>query len=290
MRRAKKTLVITLLSVLIFVATTIPVYIAYARRTFTITASVVGGSGTIDPGTTEVNNNQDQTFNIAPDSGYHIYSLMIDGNEHILDIYGNATYTFTRVKREHTIDVNFTENADVELPPGSTIKINILVWDDYTNLLLPGFEYIPGVGAKMPYFEVVIVEPGTITGTIKVAIHYDDSGLDETEEENLRLYVGSPVDFNADGSVNGNDIALIQKEQTSDNPDLSTFDLNNNGEVDSFDENIVKDYANSGLIVNPGQDNAGEFRIPWIDITTELDTYNNMIYGEYWHLSLFGIR
>ena len=285
MGSSRKIAIILLLSVLIFAAFTMPVYLAYARRTFTIDAFVSeDGGGSIDPaGSIPVDNNREITFTIAPDLGYHLQALKVDGVEQPVEPYG-ADYTFTRVKADHTIEAIFDANADVELPPGSTADIKFTAWEDYVNPFLPGIDGIT------PYFEFVIVD-GTFSGNVIVTVHYDDTGLSLSEEQNLRLYIGNPVDFDGDGTVNGNDVALIQKEERSTDPDLDKFDLNNDGVVDNFDESIVKEYANSGLIVNPGQDNAGEFRIPWIDITLgEPNTDNNIIIGETWHLSLFRCR
>ena len=289
MGRARKTSVIVVFSVLILAVSIMPASLVYARRTYTITASVSGDGGSIAPaGDVPVFNNYDQSFDITAAPGYHFEALFVDGKQinavPQADENGVITYTFTRVKADHDITAIFDVNAEIELPPGSTAEIEVNVWEDYFNPLLPGIDGIT------PYFEFVIVE-GSFSGEVLVTVHYDDTGLTADQEQNLRLYVGNPVDFDRDGTVNGNDIALIQAEAKSGNPDLDTYDLNNDHVVDTFDINIVKEYANSGLIVNPGQDNAGEFRLPWLDITLgEPDTVNNIIYGSTWHLSLFRCR
>jgi len=292
MRKAKKTLMITLLSVLIFAATTIPVYIAYARRTFTIDVNlspVDAGEITGDPypvvaGTVEVPNNQDQTITIEPNPGYRLLELEIDGVSVGVDNGEEpVSYTFTKVRNEHTITAIF----DVIDIATSFSEGNA---ETSERILLTTPQFLPElIDGVTPYYQVEITE-GTFSGTIIITVRYDDSGMDPEDEQNLRLYIGNPVDFDENGTVNGNDIALIQEEAKSADPDLDTFDLNHDGVVDAFDVNIVKEYANSGLIVNPGQDNAGQFRIPWVDITKDRDTELNIVVGETWHLSLFGIR
>ncbi len=293
MGNVRKTPVILLLSVLIFAASMTPVYLAHSRRTFTVevTYDPTAGGYITDPITYDiiesgesvpVFNNQDQTFEITPNIGYHIQALEVDGEKiNDQDVYGEASYTFTKVKENHTLNVKFKENAEVSVP-GATISVLT-----ETPELLPGFEFLPGLDGVTPFFEIEF--EGSLSGAVTVIIHYEDIYPGEEEEAGLRLYVGNAVDFNNDGTVNGNDVALLQEAEKSGSND-EMFDLNNDGIVDVLDEKIVKEYANSGLIVNPGQDDAGEFRIPWIDITLGVNPTENIVWGETWHLSLFGIR
>lgn len=293
MRNARKTLVILLLSVLFFAASTTPLYVAHSRRTFTIevTYNPTTGGYITDPitnGNIESDEgvlvfpNRDQSFVITPNTGYHIQALEVDGQKiNDQDVYGEMSYTFTKVKENHELNVKFKENAEVSLP-GATISVLT-----ETPELLPGFEFLPGLNGVTPFFEIEVV--GSLSGVVTVIIHYEDIFPGEEEEAGLRLYIGNAVDFNNDGTVNGNDVALFQEFEKSGSYD-ELFDLNNDGTVDILDENIVKEYANSGLIVNPGNDDAGEFRIPWIDITGGVNPAENIVWGETWHLSLFGIR
>ncbi len=72
--------------------------------THTITATA-GSGGSISPsGTVTVNHCSDQTFTIIPDSGYKIADVLIDGNS----IGPIASYTFTNVTSDHTIEVRFS--------------------------------------------------------------------------------------------------------------------------------------------------------------------------------------
>jgi hypothetical protein len=286
MRNTRKTVVISLLSMLIF-ASIGPFYLANARRSFTIDTFVLAdeGGSISPPGPISVDNNRDQSFSILPDLGYHLQTLEVDDVEQPV-VPSGVIYTFTRVKTDHKIEAVFAANAAVGLPEGSDAVVELTVWDNnYFNPLLPGIDGIT------PYFEFEYVEGTLLAGDIHIQVDYDDTGLSLAEEQSLRLYIGNPVDFDEDGTVNGNDINRIIQEAKSEYPDFDMFDLNNDNAVDDFDIRIVKEYANSGLIVNPGQDGAGEFRIPWLDITSgEVDTVNNIIYGVTWHLSLFRCR
>jgi len=69
-----------------------------------ITATASTG-GTITPsGTINVQNDSDYTFTIAPDAGYHIDSVVVDG----VKTDSTSSYTFYAVSSNHTIDAYFS--------------------------------------------------------------------------------------------------------------------------------------------------------------------------------------
>jgi len=71
---------------------------------FTITASVRGSGGTINPtGVVEVESGQNQTFIITPIAGYENIDIYIDG----VSIGAGDEFTFTNVTADHTIEVEF---------------------------------------------------------------------------------------------------------------------------------------------------------------------------------------
>jgi hypothetical protein len=289
MRNIRKTVVILLLPVLILAASTTPIYVAHSRRTFAIEVTYAPAAGGDISGIEEsgedvlVFPNRDQSLEITPNLGYHIYEVWVDGDRiNAEDIYGEISYTFTKVKEDHTLTVIFEENAEVPGVTGAAISVLTEAPE-----FLPGFEFLPGLNGVTPFFEIEV--KGSLPDVVTVIIHYEDIFPGEDEEEKLRLYIGNAVDFNDDGTVNGNDVALFQEFEKSGSYD-EMFDLNNDNTVDILDERIVKEYANSGLIVSPGNDGVGEFRIPWIDITVEVIPAENIIIGQTWHLSIFGIR
>ncbi len=80
--------------------------------THTITSSA-GSNGTINPlGATVVADGANQTFNIIPDSGFNIATLVVDGG----GVSTSTSYTFTNVTANHTISATF---ALIPPPPGS---------------------------------------------------------------------------------------------------------------------------------------------------------------------------
>lgn len=73
---------------------------------YTITPSITG-NGSISPDEpTLVDEGEDQTFEMTPDEGYYITSVLVDGVESISELVDN-TYTFTNVNDVHTIEVTF---------------------------------------------------------------------------------------------------------------------------------------------------------------------------------------
>ena len=170
-------------------------------------------------------------------------------------------------------------------PPGSSAVPSIEIIEE-GNLptcvpMLPD-----GIGE---YIKVEIIR-GTFDGTVTVCIRYDDTGMELEEEENLRLYMGDCVDFNKDGTINGQDLALILKGiRNSDtlSPMGVPFDVDNINDVNEDDVNIVKEYMTKGLIVNQGLDGEQQARLPWLDITFEVHAAENYLIGTTDHFSIF---
>lgn len=75
-----------------------------------IEASVEGGHGQIDPeGRVEVADGDSKTFAFAPDSGYVLGEVKVDGQPVGKDEVAGNRYTFQNVTENHTISVSFAE-------------------------------------------------------------------------------------------------------------------------------------------------------------------------------------
>ena len=188
-------------------------------------------------------------------------------------------------------------------PPGSTAEASISAsstppiftfggGEERQTLQLSSFGTVqlpPLPGIIGLYYVVSIIE-GSFSGQVQICVHYDPASLPPgTNPENLRLFIGDPVDFNGDGTVNGQDIALMQKAIKSGiyNP---RYDINHDGKVDNADLLIVKQFASHGLIVNQGRNGLSQARLPWLDITTYVDTTNHYVCGVTEYFSGFGIH
>lgn len=97
----------------------------FVRDTYRITAEVENGTishqgGTIGlPGTVTIPNGADATFSYAPNPGYVLDKVIVDGQEHS---NAESTYTFTEVNADHSIKVIFkrdTANFEVTGYKGS---------------------------------------------------------------------------------------------------------------------------------------------------------------------------
>ena len=174
-------------------------------------------------------------------------------------------------------------------PEGSTAIAEIQILEE----LPPCTPDLPDALDIIPLISVKITS-GEFDGMVQICIQYDDSELSPEQEEQLRLYISNCVDFNLDGTINGKDINLIMKAIKAGDVEFSEegvpFDVNNDGSIDEEDVLIVKEYASSGLIVNLDLYELEQARLPWIDITTSVDTELNIICGQTEHFSLFRCR
>ena len=81
---------------------------SFAINTFTVTPSVTGGSGTINPSTQLiVSYGSNAAFAITPSVGYYLSSLSVDGSS----VATSSTYTFTNVTANHAIAAIFSANT-----------------------------------------------------------------------------------------------------------------------------------------------------------------------------------
>ena len=95
----------------------------------TITASA-GANGSISPsGTVLVNEGANQTFTIAPTSGFEIADVLVDGSS----VGAVASYTFTNVTANHTIAATFSAiqhtitasaGANGSISPSGAVLVN----------------------------------------------------------------------------------------------------------------------------------------------------------------------
>ena len=77
---------------------------SFAINTFTVTPSVTGGNGSINPSTQQVVSYGSNTaFTMTPNAGYYLSNLSVDGSS----VATASTYTFTNVTANHTIAATF---------------------------------------------------------------------------------------------------------------------------------------------------------------------------------------
>jgi hypothetical protein len=91
----------------------------FAINVYTITATA-GTNGTVTPaGVTTVNYNGSQNYAIAPDAGYHVSHVLVDGST----VGAVSSYNFTNVTVNHTLSASFA--LSIPEIPVATAPTNI---------------------------------------------------------------------------------------------------------------------------------------------------------------------
>jgi hypothetical protein len=158
---------------------------------------------------------------------------------------------------------------------------------DAVQLLPPtGYQTYPLPNIKTLYW---YVSSDPFSGRVEVFVQYDPDGMSLCQQKHLRLFMWDPVDFNLDGIVNGQDIAMMLQAIKSGTYQ-SDFDINDDGFVNNADLLIVWQFASFGLLANSGHCGLRQDRLPWLDITAGVDTANHYVYGFTGHFSVFGVR
>ena len=87
------------------------IVVSFDIITFSITALVDGGNGSITPpGVTNVSYGMNQSYAITPNPGYRIAQVMVNNVNNLAAVV-NEGYTFTNVTGDQTIIASFTANA-----------------------------------------------------------------------------------------------------------------------------------------------------------------------------------
>jgi len=120
-----------------------------------------GNGGSISPsGTVTVNSGTDQTFTITPNISYHIKDVKVDGKS----VGAIASYTFTNVTEDHTIEATFeintytikaTAGSGGSISPSGTITVN--------NGGSKTFTITPDSGYKIFFVKVNGISKGSIS-------------------------------------------------------------------------------------------------------------------------------
>ena len=148
------------------------VFASFDSLTYTITATA-GANGTITPaGATTVNHGASQTYVITPDEYYTIDQVIVDGN-----VLPNpvASYTFSNVTADHTIEVTFVADAVGCIAPNITYTTNITETSATFN-----WNDTEAASYTVRYKKVGDTTYTVVTGITDVT--YDVTGLEEATE------------------------------------------------------------------------------------------------------------
>jgi hypothetical protein len=187
-----------------------------------------------------------------------------------------------------TVFVNTTVGVNVTVYPTSALELT------FANVTAAGFvvaNETPTVQAPpLPnitgqYYNIKVT--ATYSGYVTISLAYNDSGMSEERESSLRMMQYTPLlgDITCDGKVDMKDISLIAKAfgtkpgdaRWNPNADVTgTVAGVPDGKVDMKDISLAA--KNFGKTTQ------------WTDITSNVDTTNNLIYGQTTHFSLIGIH
>ncbi len=127
---------------------------------FTITASA-GANGSISPsGAVGVDYNNNQSFTITPNTGYHIADVLVDG----ISVGAVANYDFNNVTANHTISASFAiDNFTITASAGAngSISPSGAVGVDYNNN--QSFSITPDLGYHVADVLVDGISVGAVT-------------------------------------------------------------------------------------------------------------------------------
>ena len=204
----------------------------------------------------------------------------IGDTQYVIDESNVDEYPLIGPFGPHTVE---GENVTVfPLDDVGLIFENVTAEGDTTaNKLDEGPEPPTGLVVEQYY---AIETTARYTGHITIRIIYDDSNLTQEDEESLQLVQHStiPGDVDGDFDVDIYDIVLIAGAYNTHRGDqryIESCDLDFDGDIDIYD--VVIAAGNYAKSLEPPQ--------RWTNITTLVDTQNNVIYGKAIHLSIFGV-
>ena len=154
----------------------------FAINTHTITASAGIGGAILPSGNVTVNHGDNQSFAIAPNPGYRVADVLVDG----ASVGAVASYTFTNVTDDHTISATFaidthtiaaSAGANGSISPSGTVIVSHGAGQTFS--ITPAANYhvldvlVDGasVGALTSYTFTNVIADHTISATFAIDTH-----------------------------------------------------------------------------------------------------------------------
>jgi hypothetical protein len=221
---------------------------------------------TLSSGTCSINYTDTST-------GYATITASYSGDSDNLPSVGNTTLTvFVSLSTGTNVTVNPTSN--LELTFANVTTAGIVVANETPTVPAPSPD-------QVGEYYVINVTAG-FSGNVTVSLAFDGSNMTQQQKDNLTMIEYTPIVGNIVapwGLVTMKDVAIVARAFGS-TPGASNWnpaaDLNGDGKVDMKD--IALEARHFGFTAN------------WVNITTYVDTTNNIIYGNTTHFSFIGIH
>ncbi len=206
-------------------------------------------------------------------TGYVTIIASYSGDSYNLPSSGNTTLT---------VYVNVTTGTNVTVTPTDSLELtfaNITVAGTVVANATPTVQ-APNLVTVGAYYNINVTI--SFSGNVTVSLAFDGSNMTDEQKSSLTMMQYTPIVGDVQpqfGVVNMKDVAYIARHfgtnPTSPNWD-PVCDLNGDGKVDMKDIALVARHF--GFTAN------------WVNITTYVDTTNNIIYGITSHFSFISIH
>jgi hypothetical protein len=180
-----------------------------------------------------------------------------------------------------TVFVNVTSGTNVMVAPTNNLELT------FSNVTTPGIVVAnatptvqaPPLDLVGPYYNIKVT--AGFSGNVTVSLAFDGSNMTDAQKNSLKMmqYTPIPGDINDDGTVDIYDAILLSSAFNSQSGSKNwnaNADINGDGIVDIYDAIILSNYF--GQTAN------------WVNITLQVDTTNNIIYGNTSHFSFIAIH
>jgi len=227
------------------------------------------------------------TIAIAPNHGWHIYVVLIDGVPQ--DILDEDGFSLIIVCAKDTISVAFLENGgvdDVDLGFNTEAYPDPHVGLIFDNVLADGFVYACTAEFQPPNAEGDswdVMTDAIFDQSVMIILVLNLADLDGSDPTALRLLRTendlARADVNSDGYIDGTDVSIVANANPSEIGDPNydpRLDQNSDGVIHDDDVNIVNDFVGESV---------------WEDITLQVIVDNDLVYvyGLTDRFSIFGV-
>jgi outer membrane protein assembly factor BamB len=206
-------------------------------------------------------------------TGFVTIAATYSGDYNNLPSSGNTTLT---------IYMNVTTGTNVTVTPTNNITLtfaNVTTGGIVVANATPTVQ-APAIDPIAPFYTVTVT--ASFSGNVTVSVAFDGSGVTQQQKANLTMWLYTPIigDIQPSwGIVDMKDVAYEARHfgTTPSSPNWDpAADINGDGVVNMKDIALVARHF--GFTAN------------WVNITTYVDTTNNIIYGTTSHFSFIGIH